>query len=162
MPSSLTPTQHPFDLANDAMIACAQAEQHADLESREQLERALAHDPDEITGAWPDRIATMPTAALAELESAFRMGERLAYFEAWETGARESGRTQYALGYARGQRDLAVALADDLRNRLAEHARLTVRDLAGQPDYPTLCERRGEPDRAARARRNIRSVETAA
>lgn len=110
-------------------------------------------------GNWSNTVARMTPEALAELESAIRFGERLAYFTAWEKGASQAGPVQYRLGYAKGQADLAVHLADSIREEIGRYAMQLARDLGSSPTFAELCERRGEPEKAERARQIIRDMD---
>ncbi|WP_315134706.1 hypothetical protein [uncultured Actinomyces sp.] len=129
----------------DAVDAQVQAEATAALKASQRA-REATH------GAWQERLATMSPSALAELESAVRFGESLAYPEAYEQGVRDGFRLGERAGQARG-RYLEAAAADDADRRWRAQVGRDVAASAARPSYAELCERRGEPERAERARR---------
>lgn len=129
----------------DAVDAQVQAEATAALKASQRA-REATH------GAWQGRVATMSSPALAELESAVRFGESLAYPEAYEQGLRDGFRLGERAGQARG-RYLEAAAADDADRRWRAQVGRDVAASAARPSYAELCERRGEPERAERARR---------
>jgi len=94
----------------------------------------------------------MPLEALAEVESAIRFGEAIAYPEGYERGLREGWALGYEEGVARGRYLEASEIADSLRRSQGEHNRALARDLASRPPYAERCDRRGEHERAERAR----------
>ena len=103
-------------------------------------------------GAWQERLATMSSSALAELESAVRFGEGLGYREGWDQAAQDLWPLALEAGQARG-RYLEAAAADDADRRWRAQVGRDVAASAARPSYAELCERRGEPERAERARR---------
>lgn len=115
------------------------------------LDAASRHIPP-TAGGWQERIHTMPPEALAEVESAIRFGESIAYPEGHERGLREGWALGYEEGVARGRYLEASEIADSLRWSQGEHNRSLARDLASRPPYAERCDRRGEHERAERAR----------
>ena len=118
---------------------------------RDLLDAASEHIPP-AAGGWRERIRTMPPEALAEAESLIRFGESIAYPEGYEQGVRDGYLLGVRVGEARGRYLEASEIADSLRWSQGEHNRALARDLASRPPYAERCDRRGEHERAERAR----------
>ncbi|EEH67051.1 hypothetical protein HMPREF0058_0042 [Actinomyces urogenitalis DSM 15434] len=102
--------------------------------------------------AWATRLESLDRQALAEVNATLAMGERTGYLSGWQDGARTEGATQRRLGRVEGRCELAGELVDASSIYLTEHARALASDLAATTSFADLCERRGERERASRAR----------
>ena len=90
--------------------------------------------------------------AMEQVDRAIAAGERSGYLKALEDVARDLFPLVLRAGYAEGQKDLLVGQDAAHRQWQEEmHCRLAASLAQGVP-YAELCERRGEPERAARAR----------
>lgn len=102
--------------------------------------------------AWTNHLDTLTPAALAQINATLAMGERIGYLAGWEDGARTESATQRHLGRLEGRCELLTELAASNSAYLTAHARELAANLANTPSYADLCERRGEKERAQRAR----------
>lgn len=102
--------------------------------------------------AWTTRLDHLDPQVLAEVNATLAMGERAGYLSGWQDGARAEGATQRRLGRVEGRCELAGELAAASSIYLTEHARALASDLAATTSFADLCERRGERERASRAR----------
>lgn len=98
------------------------------------------------------RLEELGPEAMREVSRTIAVGERIGYQAGFEAACALLKTTQNA-AYAAGQADILTALhAEHLRQLGAENRALSASLAQGVP-YPELCERRGEPERAERARR---------
>lgn len=98
-----------------------------------------------------NRLDELGPEAMREVSRTIAVGERLGYQAGFEA-AGAMLETARAAAYAAGQADLATALhAEHLKWLDAENRALSASLASGTP-YPELCELRGEPERAERAR----------
>ena len=97
---------------------------------------------------------------IALRESLIDTGARVVWLDGWDSG-REVGRAEgyargHAAGYDKGFDDgetATLARVDaDAATAYTEHVDRLIRTLTTAPDYATLAELRGEPDRAERQR----------
>lgn len=98
-----------------------------------------------------NRLDELGPEAMREVSRTIAVGERLGYQAGFEAASAmlEPAR---AAAYAAGQADLATALhAEHLKWLDAENRALSASLASGTP-YAELCELRGEPERAERAR----------
>ena len=97
------------------------------------------------------RLGELGPEAMREVNRTIAVGERIGYQAGFDAACALLKTTQNA-AYAAGQADMVTALhAEQLRRLDAENRALSASLAQGVP-YPELCERRGEPERAARAR----------
>ena len=150
-PERLDPSRAPSDLVPRARTLHLEATATMHRAWRDALEAALDH-----AAAPLPRAMTHPEALTAEaveqMDLAVAAGERTGYLSAFEAVTRDLFPLVWAAGYAKGQKDLTVAQAEAHRRWQEEMDRQLVTSLSKGVPYPELCERRGEPDRADRAR----------
>ena len=97
------------------------------------------------------RLDELGPEAMREVNRTIAVGERIGYQAGFEAACALLKTTQNA-AYAAGQADMVTALhAEQLRQLDAENRALSASLAQGVP-YPELCELRGEPERAERAR----------
>lgn len=97
------------------------------------------------------RLDELGPEAMREVHRTIAVGERIGYQAGFEAACALLKTTQNA-AYAAGQADMVTALhAGQLRQLDAENRLLSASLAQGVP-YPELCELRGEPERAERAR----------
>lgn len=97
------------------------------------------------------RLDELGPEAMREVNRTIAVGERIGYQAGFEAACTLLKTTQNA-AYAAGQADMVTALhAEQLRQLDAENRALSASLAQGVP-YPELCELRGEPERAERAR----------
>ena len=141
----------PLDvLAHDAR---AQRRETTAIEAREWQEAAekcrdYAQEP---SPSVFKRLDELGPEAMQEVHRTISVGERIGYHAGFEAACALLKASQNA-AYAAGQADILTALhAEQLKQLDAENRALSASLAQGVP-YPELCERRGEYDRAARAR----------
>lgn len=97
------------------------------------------------------RLDELGPEAMKEVSRTIAVGERIGYQAGFEAACALLEPTRNA-AYAAGQADMVTALhAEHLRQLDAENRALSASLAQGVP-YPELCELRGEPERAERAR----------
>lgn len=97
------------------------------------------------------RLDELGPEAMREVSRTIAVGERMGYQAGFEAACALLKTTQNA-AYAAGQADILTALhAEYLKQLDAENRALSASLAQGVP-YPELCELRGEPERAERAR----------
>lgn len=97
------------------------------------------------------RLDELGPEAMREVSRTIAVGERIGYQAGFEAACALLKTTQNA-AYAAGQADMVTALhAEQLKRLDAENRALSASLAQGVP-YPELCELRGEPERAERAR----------
>ncbi|WP_172192773.1 hypothetical protein [Actinomyces faecalis] len=147
------------DLADTAEKHLRQALARTEAVMASQLRQALAHSASGPLPEWMGRVDTLTPEGMKAVTDTVAMGERTGYLAGWQAGASQAGALQRHLGRAEGQAMALRALADGSTRYLTAHARALGADLArgreAVPDYPALCELRGEAERAARARRTL-------
>lgn len=153
-PERLDPSRAPSDLVTHTRALHLEATATMNRAWRAALEAAQDH-----AAAPLPRAMTHPEALTAEameqMDLAVAAGERTGYLNAFEDVTRDLFPLVRAAGYAEGQKDLVVAQAEAHRRWQEETDRQLVTSLSKGVPYPELCERRGEPDRAERARQAL-------
>lgn len=109
-----------------------------------------------IRSHWRQHLPGMPDSWVHEWiecnSEGFDSGHPVGYAKA----TYEQGRIQFELGRRRGVTQERARVAAEHSAYLDAHNRQLVADLTSQPGFPTLSQRRGEHDRAARARQILR------
>ena len=82
---------------------------------------------------------------LAGFDAGENVGRTIGGAEAWRAG--------YAAGFAEGRSTATEEFDQSIRDELTDANRALATRLTSRPDFATLCERRGEPEAAARQRR---------
>ena len=101
------------------------------------------------------RLDELGPEAMREVSRTIAVGERMGYQAGFEAACALLEPSRNA-AYAAGQADMVTALhAEHLRQLDAENRALSASLAQGVP-YPELCELRGEPERAERARQLYR------
>ena len=144
-------------LADPAERHLREAIAHTKVVMASQLRQVLAHTASTPLPEWAARTGSLSREGMKAVTDTVAMGERTGYLAGWQDGASQAGALQRHLGRAEGQAMALRALAEGNTAYLTAHATALAADLArgleAAPDYPTLCELRGEAERAARARR---------
>lgn len=105
---------------------------------------------------WRERLAAMPDELAAEYIAANSDGYDSGCVDGYSRAVGDTWPVAYELGRRAGYRQ-ATARWDAEHSAFLDAAnRQLATDLAGTPSYVELCERRGEHERAQRARRLLR------
>lgn len=150
-PERLDPSRAPSDLVPRARALRLEATATMNRAWRDALEAAQDHAASPLPRAMlhPDALTA---EAVEQVDLAVAVGERTGYLNAFEDVARDLFPLVWAAGYREGQKDLVVGQDVAQRRWREEMDRRLAASLAQGTPYVQLCERRGEPDRAERAR----------
>ncbi len=150
-PERLDPSRAPSDLVPRARALHLEATATMNRAWRDALEAAQDHAASPLPRAMlhPDALTA---EAVEQVDLAVAVGERTGYLNAFEDVARDLFPLVWAAGYREGQKDLVVGQDVAQRRWREEMDRRLAASLAQGTPYVQLCERRGEPDRAERAR----------
>lgn len=151
-PERLDPSRAPSDLAPRARALHLEATATMNRAWRNALEAAQDHAASPLPKAMLHPEA-LTAEAMEQVGLAIAVGERTGYLNAFEDVARDLFPLVWAAGYCEGQKDLVVGQDAAHRRWQEEMDRRLAASLAQGVPYPELCERRGEPERAERARR---------
>ena len=150
-PERLDASKAPCDLIHRARELHLEATATMNREWRKAYEDAQDYANAPLPWAMTNP-ESLTVAAMEQVDRAIAAGERSGYLNAFEDVARDLFPLVWAAGYAEGQKDLVVGQDAAHRKWQEEmHCRLAASLAQGVP-YAELCERRGEPERAARAR----------
>lgn len=150
-PERLDPSRAPSDLVPRARALHLEATATMNRAWRDALEAAQDHAASPLPWAMLHPEALTAEAA-EQVDRAVAVGERAGYLNAFEDVARTLFPLVWAAGYAEGQKDLVVGQDAAHRRWQEEMDRALAASLSQGTPYVQLCERRGEPDRAERAR----------
>lgn len=150
-PERLDTSKAPCDLVRPARKLHLEATATMNREWRKAYENAQDNYDAPLPWAMTSP-ETLTVEAMEQVGRAIATGERSGYLKALEDVARDLFPLVMRAGYAEGQKDLVVGQDAAHRKWQEEmHRRLAAELTRGVP-YAELCERRGEPERAARAR----------
>ena len=150
-PERLDPSRAPSDLVTHARDLHLEATATMHRAWRDALEAAQDHAASPLPRAMLHTEALTAEAA-EQVDRAVAAGERAGYLSAFEDVTHDLFPLVWAAGYAEGQKDLVVGQDAAHRRWQEDVDRRLAASLARGVPYPELCERRGEPDRAERAR----------
>lgn len=150
-PERLDPSRAPSDLAPRARALHLEATATMNRAWRNALEAAQDHAASPLPWAMLHPEA-LTAEAVEQVGLAVAAGERTGYLNAFEDVARDLFPLVWAAGYREGQKDLVVGQDAAHRRWQEEMDRRLAASLASGTRYPELCELRGEPERAERAR----------
>lgn len=150
-PERLDPSRAPSDLVPRARALHLEATATMNRAWRDALEAAQDHAASPLPRAMLHPEA-LTAEAVEQVDLAVAVGERTGYLNAFEDVARDLFPLVWAAGYAEGQKDLVVGQDAAQRRWREEMDRQLVASLSKGVPYPELCELRGEPERAERAR----------
>lgn len=122
---------------------------------RQHQRRAMDH-AEATLPAWASSPGSLSANAAEQVSLTIAFGERIGYAEGYENALKAGLWAGIALGVAQGQAVLARSQDRDHRAFLSAFSRQEARTVARSVPYAKLCERRGEPERAARAREILR------
>ncbi len=150
-PERLDPSRAPSDLVPRARALHLEATATMNRAWRDALEAAQDHAASPLPRAMlhPDALTA---EAVEQVDLAVAVGERTGYLNAFEDVARDLFPLVWAAGYREGQKDLVVGQDVAQRRWREEMDRRLAASLAQGTPYVQLCELRGEPERAERAR----------
>lgn len=147
----LDSSRAPSDLVPRARALHLEATATMNRAWRDALEAAQDHAASPLPRAMLHPEA-LTAEAVEQVDLAVAVGERAGYLNAFEDVARDLFPLVWAAGYAEGQKDLVVGRDAAQRRWQEEMDRQLVASLSKGVPYPELCELRGEPERAERAR----------
>ena len=150
-PERLDPSRAPSDLVPRARALHLEATATMNRAHRAALEAAQDHAASPLPRAMLHPEA-LTAEAMEQVDLAVAVGERTGYLNAFEDVARDLFPLVWAAGYREGQKDLVVGQDAAHRRWREEMDRQLVASLSKGVPYPELCELRGEPERAERAR----------
>lgn len=150
-PERLDPSRAPSDLVPHARALHLEATATMNRAWRDALEAAQDHAASPLPRAMLHPEA-LTAEAVEQVDLAVAVGERAGYLNAFEDVARDLFPLVWAAGYREGQEDLVVGQDAAQRRWREEMDRRLATSLARGVPYPELCELRGEPERAERAR----------
>lgn len=150
-PERLDPSRAPSDLVPRARALHLEATATMNRAWRDALEAAQDHAASPLPRAMLHPEA-LTAEAVEQVDLAVAVGERTGYLNAFEDVARDLFPLVWAAGYREGQKDLVVGQDVAQRRWREEMDRRLAASLARGVPYPELCELRGEPERAERAR----------
>ena len=150
-PERLDPSRAPSDLVPRARALHLEATATMNRAHRAALEAAQDHAASPLPWAMLHPEA-LTAEAMEQVGLAVAAGEWIGYLNAFEDVARDLFPLVWAAGYREGQKDLVVGQDAAQRRWQEEMDRALAASLSRGTPYVQLCERRGEPDRAERAR----------
>lgn len=150
-PERLDPSRAPSDLVPRARALHLEATATMNRAWRDALEAAQDHAASPLPRAMLHPEA-LTAEAVEQVDLAVAVGERAGYLNAFEDVARDLIPLVWAAGYAEGQKDLLVGQDAAHRQWQEDVDRRLAASLASGTPYAELCELRGEPERAERAR----------
>lgn len=150
-PERLDLSRAPSDLVPRARALHLEATATMNRAWRDALEAAQDHAASPLPRAMLHPEA-LTAEAVEQVDLAVAVGERTGYLNAFEDVARDLFPLVWAAGYREGQKDLVVGQDAAQRRWREEMDRQLVASLSKGTPYPELCELRGEPERAERAR----------
>ena len=149
-------TGAPSAEASAAAVTSAQTDDdlHALVQAR--AEAFTAEHTYTARGRWRGALYTMSDAWAAEFADANSDGYCSGALTGYTAGVTDTWEIAFELGRRQGANDAAELRDEQHSAYLDAENRALVSALTSRPDHATLCELRGEPERAQRARDLLR------